>query len=610
MFLGADGLRHDTLNVRRFKIASPSLLVKYVRRVLNPATQLTPPRSGLWGRTLECQTLLDEFFASYYKHHPVNATFIGIHAYDHYLPDLSTEKVDEYCGEMELLLGRLKDASHTVDLISFDHLDCYLAANYLEIELTEFKTQRLFLANPALYTGEAIFGIISLFLRDFAPLEDRAKAAVSRLEAIPALLDQGKANLKTAPAEWTKRAIRECEGASRLLQSGINLLMQTFQLNSPKLRSATERAATAFTEFHEHLSGYLLSHNNTQYGCGRSIYDMLIRKGHCLDMAVDQINSYGRDALKQRQERLQREAFSFRKDGDSKKVLEGLDEIHPSQHDYLPTFHQLWSECVKTATKNSLVTWPDYPLRYVFIPPYFAEAAPYLYFLSYRAPPAFERVTTYDYLVTPIPPTLPHTEQERRLRGMNISVMKLNHVVHHGSVGHHLQNYHAYRAKSRIGQVAAIDCASRIAMFSGGTMAEGWACYATDLMSEFGFCTPLERFSELHSSIRMASRAVVDTGLHTGRITFEEATQFYVTEAGMGIEAARSEVMKNSMFPATGAMYLLGTDVIHKLRKSMEKKEGAGFSLRYFHDRFLKHGSIPVALTAQEMLGHPFALLQ
>ena len=539
----------------------------------------------------------------------MNATFIGIHAYDHLLPDLSAEKVTEYCGEMELLLTRLKDASHTADPTSFDHLDCFLAANYLEIELTEFKTQRLFLTNPALYTGEAVFGIISLFLRDFAPLETRVKAAVSRLEAIPDFLEQGRANLKTAPEEWTNRAIRECEGASRLLKGGINILMQTFQLSSPKLRSATERAATAFAEFHEHLSGYLLAHSNTHYDCGRSVYEMLIRKGHCIDMDADQINSYGRDSLKQRQERLRKEALNFRKDGDPKKVLESLDEIHPSQQDYLPTLHQLWDECVKTATKNSLVTWPNYPLRYIFIPPYFAEAAPYLYFLSYRAPAAFESVTTYDYLVTPIPVTLPSTEQERRLRNMNISVMKLNHVVHHGSVGHHLQNYHAYRAKSRIGQVAAIDCASRIAMFSGGTMAEGWACYATDLMSEFGFCTPLEKFSELHSSIRMASRAIVDSALHTGQLSFEEATKFYVSEAGMAVEAARSEVAKNSMFPATGAMYLLGTNAIHKLRKDMEKKQGTDFNLQNFHDQFLKHGSIPVVLTAQDMLGRPFSLV-
>ncbi|MGP8069887.1 MAG: DUF885 domain-containing protein [Candidatus Bathyarchaeia archaeon] len=552
---------------------------------------------------------MDDFFTSYYKYRPGNATFIGVHVYDHNLPDFSVENVKELCSEMETLLSRLRNEGHNNDLTSFEHLDCYLAANYLELQLSEFRTQRIHLTNPALYTGEATFGIISLFLRDFAPLADRAQAAVSRLEAIPKLLEEGKTNLKTAPTEWTKRAIQECEGASHLMQDGISILMQRGQLNSAKLRSAAETALFAFREFQEYLSDYLIPHGNSNYECGKSIYDDLNKKGHCLDLDSDQIGFFATEALKQRQERFRKEAFSFRKDGDWQRTLASLNDLHPSQPEYLQTLRQFWTDCVNTATKSNLLTWPDYTLQYTFIPDYFADAAPYLYFLPYRAPPAFEQITTYDYLVTPIPPTLPETEQKRRLRTMNFSVMKLNHVVHHGSVGHHLQNYHAYRAKSRIGQIGAIDCASRIAMFCSGTMAEGWACYSTDLMGEFGFYTPLEEFSEQHSSIRMAARAVVDAALHTDRMTIEEATQFYVTEAGMGMEAARSEVVKNSMFPATGAMYLLGTTAIHKLRKEMEKKMGSSFDLRGFHDQFLKHGSIPVSLIAQEMLGHSISLL-
>ena len=40
--------------------------------------------------------------------------------------------------------------------------------------------------------------------------------------------------------------------------------------------------------------------------------------------------------------------------------------------------------------------------------------------------------------------------------------------------------------------VAHIDTASRIAMVCAGTMAEGWACYATDLVAEAGGLTKTE----------------------------------------------------------------------------------------------------------------------
>ncbi|MEO8452389.1 MAG: DUF885 family protein, partial [Gemmatimonadota bacterium] len=198
-------------------------------------------------------------------------------------------------------------------------------------------------------------------------------------------------------------------------------------------------------------------------------------------------------------------------------------------------------------------------------------------------------------------PALP-TEQERALLAAgNESVIKLNHVIHHGGIGHHVQNWYAFRSPSRIGRVAAVDCASRIAMFSGGTMAEGWACYATDLMDEVGFLTAAERYEEQQSRCRMCARAVVDVRLHHGRYTIEQAAAYYHRQAAMTPEAGRAEAVKNSMFPAVAVMYLIGRDAIHELRQETAARRGAGFSLRAFHDEFLSYGSIPVALIAEDM---------
>jgi uncharacterized protein (DUF885 family) len=144
-----------------------------------------------------------------------------------------------------------------------------------------------------------------------------------------------------------------------------------------------------------------------------------------------------------------------------------------------------------------------------------------------------------------------------------------------------------------------VDCASRIALFCGGTMAEGWACYATELMGEFGFLTALERYAERQTRLRMAARALVDVRLHQGALTLEQAAAFYHEQVGMTPAAARSEATKNSMFPGTALMYLTGTDAIHRLRRELAARPG--FQLRTFHDRFLAHGSIPVALIAEAM---------
>src|SRR5438552_17121619 len=119
---------------------------------------------------------------------------------------------------------------------------------------------------------------------------------------------------------------------------------------------------------------------------------------------------------------------------------------------------------------------------------------------------------------------------------------------------------------SQIGRIAAVDCATRIAMFCGGTMAEGWACYATDLMEEAGFVTDEEKRHQEHSRLRMAARAIVDIRLHCGEMAFAEAVDFCQTKVQMPRGAALKEAVRNSMFPGTAMMYLAGTSAIHDLR--------------------------------------------
>ncbi len=258
----------------------------------------------------------------------------------------------------------------------------------------------------------------------------------------------------------------------------------------------------------------------------------------------------------------------------------------------------MWDESRELSNAKQLLTWPDFPIEYVPQPLWAREAAPYLYFLFYRAPAAYNRPPVHRYLITPIEKTMPKAQQQKLLRANNDSVIKLNHVVHHGGIGHHVQNWNAYRSPSRIGRVAAVDTASRIAMFCGGTMAEGWACYATGLMGEAGFLTPLESFSELQTDLRMAARALVDVSLHQGRMNLDEAADFYVKNTGMSRDASFGEAVKNSMFPGAAVIYLMGRDRIVQLRADMQKELGARFDLRRFHDRFLSFGSVPVSSVA------------
>ena len=542
---------------------------------------------------------MDQFFEAYYRNRPVNASFIGVHNYDHRLPDFSEHGAGDTLVEMESLLQRLQ-ALPQEPLNPIEKIDRLLAEGFLKIQSWEYRSDHFHNGNPGVYTGEAIFGLMSLFLGAGTPVAERIEAAVARMQAIPAFLEQGQTNLHQAPAAWTERAIRECQGALAFLNDGLGYLVSDQHIDDPGFMRAAAAAGEAFGEFQSYLETELRLHPTQNYACGAPAFDLMLRQGHFLEMTTDEIVAYAEQELETAQAYLWEHASDFDA-ATPEAALARLADLHPTTEGYLGRYAEFWQAARQASLTRDLVTWPDFPIRYILQPRWARKAAPYLYFLFYRSPAAFNRPPVHDYLVTPIEASLSPDEQENLLRSTNDSVIKLNHVVHHGSLGHHIQNWHAYRSKSRLGQVAAVDCASRIAMFCGGTMAEGWAVYATDLIAGTGFMTPLEHYSEYQSRRRFCARAIVDVQLHQGQFSLEEAAHFYEQRAGMDPAFARSEAIKNSMNPGVAVIYLLGCDRIHRLCRDLATRQGDRFSLRNFHDQFLSYGSIPVELIAKEM---------
>lgn len=545
--------------------------------------------------------VLDDFFAAYYRRRPVNATFIGVHEHDAALPDLSERAVGETLDEIESLLRRLR-ALPSEPLASARSIDRALAEGFLEIQRWEYGSTHFHRGNPSFYTGEATFGVLSHFLARSAPLADRVAAATARMQAVPHLLAQAKANVRAAPVAWTERAVRECAGAIAFLTRGVEALSADELVGTSAFAAAARVAAAAFEDLRTHLTNDLMGHDTGRYACGAEAFALLLRRGHFIERDAEEIARWAEDEMREAEADLEAHvaevgASSWR------EALARLADHHPSPSDYYRRFDEVRSACRDEVERRRLLTWVDWPLRFVPQPPWAREAAPYLYFLPYRSPPAFGAALPHEYFVAPLDASTPPDRAERIVREQNDSVIKLNHVVHHGSVGHHFQNWHAYRAPSRIGRVAAVDCASRIAFFCGGTMAEGWATYATQLLAETDLITPLERFSSRQGRLRAAARALVDIRLHEGRLSLDDAARLYEERAGMSSAAARAEAVKNSMFPGAGLIYLVGSDLIRQLRARAAVRQGSAFDLRAFHDRLLEQGSLPIALITSDMLG-------
>src|ERR1041384_4517901 len=94
---------------------------------------------------------LNTFLDAYCRRRPVNASFLGIRGFEHQLPDFSENGIADTIDEMVSLPASLQG----------DSIDERLARSFLTIQIREFQSEHFYRSNPALYTGEAIFGVLT-----------------------------------------------------------------------------------------------------------------------------------------------------------------------------------------------------------------------------------------------------------------------------------------------------------------------------------------------------------------------------------------------------------------------------------------------------------------
>ncbi len=151
-------------------------------------------------------------------------------------------------------------------MTEFESMDRKLAEGFLEIQLWEYDSNHFHRGNPSVYTGEAIFGVMSLFLRPFAPFRDRVESAIARLAAIPEFLARRGGTYAERRETWTQRAIRECTGALHFLGEGIDILMEDERFPSRGCGRRPTVRQRHFTELQNYLESELIQ-NSTDHVC-------------------------------------------------------------------------------------------------------------------------------------------------------------------------------------------------------------------------------------------------------------------------------------------------------------------------------------------------------
>jgi len=124
---------------------------------------------------------------------------------------------------------------------------------------------------------------------------------------------------------------------------------------------------------------------------------------------------------------------------------------------------------------------------------------------------------------------------------------------------------------------------------------EGWALYAERLAWELGFQDdPYDNIGRLQGELFRAVRLVVDTGIHYGRWTREQAIEYMINNTGTTESDVVAEIERYFVMPGQALAYKVGMAKMMELRDLARNELGENFDIRDFHNVLLTNGSVPL----------------
>ena len=135
-----------------------------------------------------------------------------------------------------------------------------------------------------------------------------------------------------------------------------------------------------------------------------------------------------------------------------------------------------------------------------------------------------------------------------------------------------------------------------------GAYGEGWALYCESLGPEFGLYTdPYQKMGSLSDEMLRAVRLVIDTGIHTGQMSREEAIKYFLSNVAYDEAGATAEVERYMAMPGQALSYKTGAMKIRELRETYKSELGTKFNIADFHDAVLSQGCLPLQVLERKM---------
>nr|WP_245770554.1 DUF885 domain-containing protein [Thermomonas hydrothermalis] len=541
---------------------------------------------------------------------PVSATQIGDHRYDDRLDDLSPAGRQQRLETSKALLAQL-EAIDVSRLSRENQVDAALLRNQLQSDIWTIEVLQDWAWDPQVYSSLAGNAIYGLMARDFAPLPHRIAAATARMEQLPALLAQARANLDPArvPKIHAETVARQNAGLLEIVETFITPhLGELPAADAARTRAAIATLKQAVAEHQRWLDKTLVPNAQGDFRLGADKYDQKLK--FALSSSLSRAEIRQRAEAEMRRVRAQmyeiaRRVLSGRPnapalpetpdDDQQQAAIEAALALayaqHPARNAVVEDAKAALDAATAFVREKQLVTLPDVPVDVILMPKFQRGVA-----VAYcDSPGPLDKGQKTFYAISPIPEEWSAAQADSFLREYNSRMIHLL-SIHEGIPGHYLEGWHSARFPSVLRGV-----------LRSGVFAEGWAVYTERMMQEQGYLDhdPLFQLVQLKFYLRTIANALLDQGVHVDGWSREQAMHLMTHDAFQQEREAAGKWVRAQLTSAQLPTYFVGVQEHLDLRDAVRRKLGDRFDLKTYHDQVLSYGAPPVRYVRALMLDEP-----
>jgi uncharacterized protein (DUF885 family) len=567
-------------------VVLPAVVATLLTVMYSPSGRVAAAPSG----DAALERAVDDLVADLFRRNPTMATQAGIHDYDDRLEDLSKAAI---AAEIDALKQfRARFAAIDAGTLSVpNQLDREQVLAAIDSRLLDLDVIKPWATNPDIYSSSVTETAFVMITRAFAPAEVRLKALVARERQMVALLDEARRNLENPPAIYTAVALEQIDGnreffATSVPEAFASVGNETLLAEFKEANQAVLNALDRYKAFLEELQ----SRSHGAFAIGAENLRAKFRADELVDAPLDRLLGIAEADLARNQAAFAEAAAKVGPGRPPGQVLASIAADHPPPDRLLTVTQQGLDDLRRFIVSKDLLTIPsDVPARVEETPPFLRA----LTSASMDTPGPFEKVATEAYYNMTLPdPSWPADRVESFMRQWYPAMIS-NVSVHEVYPGHYTQFLYGPMFPSKVRKV-----------FGASTNAEGWAHYAEQMMLDEGLGggDPKLRLAQLQDALLRDVRFIAGIKLHSAGMTVDEAQQLFEREAHQPPPVAQAEARRGTADPTYG-YYTLGKLMILKLRDDYRASRGPAYSIKAFHDAFLRLGPLPLPLVRRAMLG-------